>query len=430
MNNQLEKAITVTLIGWVLMGIFVLQKIRKDKVSLYALQDTLQLDAVLNDLRSSSEERVLARLSHHPVIVKYVKQYRDPNPNWDKQIPVLLQMTREKRGKKKENPGALGETPFVLKKTEKKAVVKEEDTDEDSGGEDNSEEEDDHDIEENDKAGSSDVDEDESEDDVEEEDNEEEEEAEDIELPIKQSVAANKSKQSKAKPVLKKAEGKPNTVKNLPVNNDKKSSASQNPLINKSEGTVKVQFLTDLNELEEEDKAPVKIDITQAPKVKKPKSGFFVGGVDEPEEEGDREKGNPRRKDFQNSVPFNKNQNYNNGQEQNQFKPIYKKGKLISKPPPRSQGRDFNPQQNRRGQERPFGNNSRFGGNAEPLGVKKPRFSSGAQEDIVERPSISGATTSATSAEKLHPSWEAKKKQQQISLTEFKGKKIVFGDDD
>ncbi len=172
----------------------------------------------------------------------------------------------------------------------------------------------------------------------------------------------------------------------------------------------------------------MKVDITQAPKVKKPKSGFFVGGVDEPEEEED----NSRRNAFQNSAPFDRSQNYNNGQGQNQSKPIYKKGKLISKPPPRgnnprSQGRDFNPQQNRKGQERPFGNNSRFGGNAEPLGAKKPRFSS---EDTFERSSISAATTSTTPAEKLHPSWEAKKKQQQISLTEFKGKKIVFGDDD
>jgi len=229
----------------------------------YALQSKLTLDQVLQDLETPIKSRALARISHHPVVQTHVQKYRDPNPHWALQIPVLLEKSKEKQKK-------------TLKKLEKKEKLKSDGKSEQGIEESSS----------NPKTDSSGEDDDTS------------------SVPVK--------------PTTKKVKVKPPTT------------------LDKIEGTIKVKVLKDLAELETESETrkrklrsasakpgvdAIGIESTPGdgiPTQKRPRSSFFVGGVDAPitslKESSTVQK--PRLPKGQYAEP----------------KPVFRKGKLISKP--------------------------------------------------------------------------------------------------
>ncbi|CAL8072754.1 unnamed protein product [Orchesella dallaii] len=317
-----------------------LKKLKKDKASLYALLDTQKLEDVLGNPSASSEEKAVARLSHHPLIQKDVKKYRNSNPNWDVQISVLLEMTKQKKPKKDEPTttfpnNVISDVANAVKTNEEIKSEVDEDlaikTESQSDSQSNESSDDSDEADETPAVKSK---------------------------PTKQTLSAPKVDSGSKKLIIQR---KPTM-----------------PLCDKSTGTVKVKFLKDLAELEDSTETftassgTLRVDVTKAPVIKRPKSAFFVGGIDEPKEESPQ--------DFQQKPTFTRNPNAPS-------KPVFRKGKLISKPPPRQpQSSNFN--QKRQGPPPKFGRpDNRFSGNSEPLeqNPKRSKFSNDSDRNLKGR---------------------------------------------
>lgn len=372
---------------------------------------------MLQDPKATTENRALSRFSHHKLIQGEVLKYRSQNIYWDLQIPVLLERSKDKRRRiNKKLAEKEAELLTGRNKTRKVEANGEE------GGEDSSS--DLSDLEEN---GEEDA------------NSSGDEDILDTSLDTDNVVGVTddldsiltKTKQKIKTPALIKP-----TVSNkkLIPQQKKQLSTISKPLhqyteISKTEGTVRVQHLKDLTDLDNTESIKSEVfntvtvkDLSNSGLKPRPKSSFFVGGVDEIVEEPPQERrafDNKKRgkSDFQK----NTRQSHN---ESSEFKPLFRKGKLVNKAP-KSFNKGSRPSQ-RGGNQ----NNGRFqtqGGansNLTPLG---DRSREGKGDTI---PKKQPASSTTTQSEKLHPSWEAKKRQQQQpALAAFKGKKTKFDDD-
>ena len=230
-----------------------MQHLPRDKVSIFALQNQKTLEESLQSPESSAESRALARLANHSGIKAAVEVYRDRNPHWVLQIPVLLEKSKakqklsDKKAEKKAKP--------VQEEVPSAEIISESDCD-----------------------------------------------SKKVESPIPE-------KPKKPVPISKKT---PKPTKKTPT-----------PITSfgKVEGTVKIQVLKDLADLESESSPKksktdfVSDDFVQK---KRPKSSFFIGGVDEPV----KDKVGKYTELPQNQSSFNKPQHTDS-------KPIFRKGKLV-----------------------------------------------------------------------------------------------------
>jgi hypothetical protein len=395
------------------------QHLKQDRVSIFALQDaSSSLKETLQNPKSSIEDRALSRFSHQSFIQLEVNKYREKNPHWKLQIPVLLEKSKEKRKqidkklKEREAAKLAKKEPNTKKAAEELEVIQKdsssEDEESDEEGESSSSE-----VEEKKKVDIADDD-------------------DKVQLP--RTVVVQKSLSLLEKTPLEKQPKKKASL----LAKAKPPAVVVKPQLEKSKGTIRVQVLHNLSDIEQESiiipSAPqptdIKLTAEDPDKVsrKRPKSSFFVGGVDEEEEPEDQERRHQpqRQRQFQSSSSFSG--------PPAEFKPIFRKGKLVNKGPKRFT--KSQPQDRRRPKERYFDSSSeQFGGssNLTPLGDNKKEGNNNKTKQFVKSSKSLLSNPAAANSEhssggdKLHPSWEAKKRQQ-ISLSSFKGKKITFDD--
>ncbi|CAG7730519.1 unnamed protein product [Allacma fusca] len=333
----------------------------EDKVSISALRTTLELDAVLQNPNSTAEDRALVRLASHPSVNAQVTKYRDANPHWRLQIPVLLEKTpqklkiAEKKAVEKQNRKKVQKPKPVLKE-ESLAL---ESTDNITDG--------DEEIDSNSENKITKV---------------------EVELPKESKGTVTRAKVAPKKPAVKSEPKK--EPKAVDINK-----------LNKLQGTVKVQVIKDWSEFETS--SPVVSSFTPEVPAKKPRSSFFLGGEDEPEDLTKIEVN-----DSKPNVPFERRGGRNSN---NKFQ----------KPGKNSWGSaDDN-------------HNLKWKMPKESVTDSVPDFDNKrkpARKERKESKNFKAAETkpeAPVSSEKLHPSWEAKKRQS-IAITAFQGKKITFDD--
>jgi hypothetical protein len=401
------------------------QHLKQDRVSIFALQDaSSSLKETLQNPKSSIEDRALSRFSHQSFIQLEVNKYREKNPHWKLQIPVLLEKSKEKRKqidkklKEREAAKLAKKEPNTKKAAQELEVIQKDSS--------SSATEDEESDEEGEQSSSSEVEDKKKKLDIPDDDDK-------VQLP--RTVVVQKSLSLLEKTPLEK---QPKKKASLLAKTNKPPAVVVKPQLEKSKGTIRVQVLHNLSDIEQESiiipSAPqptdIKLTAEDPDKVsrKRPKSSFFVGGVDEEEEPEDQERPpqqRQRQRQFQSSSSFSG--------PPAEFKPIFRKGKLVNKGPKRFT--QSQPQDRRRPKERYFDSSSeQFGGssNLTPLGDNKKegnnnkkQFVKSSSKSLFSNPAA--ANSEHSSGDKLHPSWEAKKRQQ-ISLSSFKGKKITFDD--
>ncbi|OXA64615.1 serum response factor-binding protein 1 isoform X2 [Folsomia candida] len=404
-----------------LQEIQVIKHLQEDKISIFSLQDKTKLEQVLQNPQSSTQDRALSRFSHHKLIQTEVSKYKTHNPYWELQIPVLLERSKDKRRRINKK--------LTEREAEREAGKNKNKNPNTIGGESlSSNNETDEESERN-----LDINDSDSEESVDQEESEREDKASKVNIKTeKKSSKPNPSK--KTNPVSA-------TEHNKVVKNNKKSTKSvekpnnkKPPVpernISKSVGTLKVQHLKDLTDLENSETfkpTEVKLtvdDLSHVPKLRI-KSSFFVGGVDEAVEEPHEQQDLEKKRG---SSDFQKNRQHNSSSE---FKPVFKKGKLVNRPAAQGfKGGARNPPSARGKNTRYFDSKGRGGSdggdsNLTPLGNR----SDFKKNDRLPHAILNQKVATAEQSEKLHPSWEAKKRQQPI-LSAFKGKKTKFDNDD
>ena len=245
-----------------LLFVFV-QTLEEDQVSISALRNTSTLVDVLQNTQSTPEDRARSRLIHHTAVQNLVKKYRDSNPHWRLQIPVLLE-----------------KNPQKLKKAQKKQEEKLARRRKIAGERDQA------------TGGLSDSDSQTPAPEVETEKKENVPTEEPVTSePIVEAEKKN-LKQTKGKKLMEvsptEEKPKPKTKVDEILSAVTLRKQVSEEKLNKTKGTVKVQLLKSLDDLEFDTKVELEESKSEEKHTVKPKSSFFLGGVDiEEESKGD-----------------------------------------------------------------------------------------------------------------------------------------------
>lgn len=332
------------------------QAFKADEVSVSALKNPQPPKLGLSANYNNAKDRAFAKLMFNSVIQEDVLKYRKNNPNWDLQIPLLLAKT-----KKKSTGQNLGSSASPLPGTGVNIV-------EPTNAANNT----------NGKPT--------------------ETKAKKVRKPTTGSNSEPiKPRKKPGEDVQSDTSDVPN-IPDLPVRPRVKKPVSHFS-IDKSVGSIQVKYLKDLDDLEQLENKESEVKVSKPTSERKPKSSFFVGGVDE-------EKSEDSDCQFQEKEEI-RHQRPQKSRDNRDSKPIFRKGKLVNKPFKKGQP-NFTRNQD------PKSRNPNYAITYPPKTPKSTGNFNTTKVDLAP-------------AEKLHPSWEAKRKQQTI-VPKFQGTKIKFDD--